>query len=251
MSKNKKYNIYRGQYYERYNYPSTRSKKFYYHKEIIAQLCPETDIDDVLSAIYKSSVPFIIEDEDKTEQIKYMDIEPLIDFCKSYYNKSKVEKPESEIYYYRCVETPALDIETTEKLIETLSSAKTEAFESAQKIHKQFASLKNETKKLQEYVVEYENEIKSIVCGHALKELAEIVREAEQSNSSYANRLEKVLIEFGCVPIMPMPGEAFDTLYHNYNSDDQIGNTKIRHTVLKGWKYGNDTLLHAEVETEK
>lgn len=250
MHKNKKYIIYREQYYEQYTRLSSYSNKFYC-REKIAHLCPEADIDKVLSAIYQSSAPFIIEDEDKTEQIKYMTIEPLIDFCKSYFNESKKEKQESEIDYYPCEKTSVLSIEETEKLIETLSSARTEASESATKIHKQFVSLKNETHKLQEYVVEYENQIKSITCGYALKELAEIVREAEQSNSPYANRLEKVLIEFGCVPINPLPDETFDTLYHNYSSDDQIGNTRIRQTVLRGWKYGNDTLLHAEVETEK
>lgn len=145
----------------------------------------------------------------------------------------------------------AQDPAAVQAILEEVTAQRKAAADHIQKIDSQF-------KELRTSILAYKQCVAGTFHNTAFRDLAILMRDAENSmkepetrpvSSIFVSRLQDIFMQFGIETIEPHQGETFDPQLHEKYDCRSSGST-VANIMAKGWKFGNDVLLKAIVETE-
>ena len=121
-------------------------------------------------------------------------------------------------------------------------------------IKKQFMTIRQELKQTQDRLIQLDNTVNYSACD-GVRMLCNLYRNMSSSTEGpiqlYANELSGILqTRFDAVPIDPFPGDRYDSTIHERIDSSHHENLIVK-CVARGWRWKDEILMRAVVETEE
>ena len=121
-------------------------------------------------------------------------------------------------------------------------------------IKKQFMTIRQELKQTQDRLIQLDNTVNYSACD-GVRMLCNLYRNMSSSTEGpiqlYANELSGILqTRFDAVPIDPFPGDGYDSTIHERIDSSHHENLIVK-CVARGWRWKDEILMRAVVETEE